>query len=249
MMTIWKTSMLPTTRERHVNRGPFHGVEQKESDCRWNPWRSWKVVAWKGVVSLVIMALTSSFLHARDSAGHRETVEFVANYRGTETPRERLVVDISNNDPALRGLRNADCRYFLAESAIRGAGLGVFTATDLARKADAQPVPDLCFELPNDRALTDFSSLLSDPIKGIDVLWPFGTIHTSRLGKPSLSTCTLLRMQIASMGEWCAKDSHLYLTQSMAVGLRHPSGNCLQIEIDRIRCPLAFFCQQLRITK
>jgi hypothetical protein len=158
--------MLSPTRERDASQGSFHGAEHQMPDCRRQHCHgatSWRVVAWKCTISLVIMALTTSFLHARDSTELREADEFVVKYRGDETPGERLVVDIGNNDPALRGLRYADCRYFLAESAIPGAGLGLFTAADLSRKADAQPMPDLCFELPDDRALlTVFSGLLSD---------------------------------------------------------------------------------------
>lgn len=74
-------------------------------------------------------------------------------------------VDTSRNDPALRGLKNAECRYFLAKSAIPNAGMGIYTATNIARKDDSQPMPDLCLAIPH-QAQEDFASITSVAFQG-----------------------------------------------------------------------------------
>ena len=76
----------------------------------------------------------------------------------TSRQQRQWTVDLSRNDPGLRGLRQAACRYFLSPSTIPNAGWGVYTAWDLPRKAIAQPVPDICFTLPSSlQSLSQFA--------------------------------------------------------------------------------------------
>jgi len=62
--------------------------------------------------------------------------------------RPSFTVDLSHNDPALRGLSQAECTIFWAPSIVHG--MGVYTARDISRKALVQPFPDLCFYIPHD---------------------------------------------------------------------------------------------------
>jgi len=44
---------------------------------------------------------------------------------------------------------NAQCRFFLAKSAIPQGGLGVYTTIDLALGQQAQSMPDICIYVPD----------------------------------------------------------------------------------------------------
>eukprot|EP00977_Amphora_coffeiformis_P013517 scaffold3574_cov171-Amphora_coffeaeformis.AAC.3 len=82
-----------------------------------------------------------------------------------------LTVDLSRNDPALRGLSQAECTTFWAPSIVHG--MGVYTARDIARKAVAQPLPDLCFRVDNVNVFPSLTAFWSPGRVWLVLTYPF----------------------------------------------------------------------------
>jgi len=82
----------------------------------------------------------------------------------TEQPVEFPIIDSdllvrrteNRNNNAIDDDKDTECRFFLAESAIPGGGLGVFTARDIPKGEEAQPMADVCIYIsdsPDEEAL------------------------------------------------------------------------------------------------
>lgn len=131
---------------------------------------------------LLCGAMFSCLFHYRSNLSPDDYSALVARYRGIDDDVDstvnsnEMVVDLSKNDPALQGLKQAACRTFLAPS-LAGASnnhrrWGVYTAWDLPRKAAAQPVADTCWvvELPSqkdDETADDWHWLVSATVPSL----------------------------------------------------------------------------------
>jgi hypothetical protein len=99
-----------------------------------------------------------------------------------------------NLDPALQGLRQADCMYFWAPSAIgANAGWGVFTAIDMKRGAITQSMPDLCFDYNDDDDDDIYQQVIVKTANAVrlesfiwsrDVLFPASFVTTAASSSP-----------------------------------------------------------------
>jgi hypothetical protein len=95
-----------------------------------------------GIVSVLalVVLLNSTHLLWRPSSSSS-----LSSFPTTTTHHQ-----VIRSSSSLATLENAkQCRFFLAESAIPRAGLGVFTAVSIKEGEAAQPYPDLCIYLTN----------------------------------------------------------------------------------------------------
>jgi hypothetical protein len=142
------------------------------------------------IVQLLHYLRTSSHIHGEsvdprirssNSNSSNDTSIIHINDYDNGSGRIRIDMALENLDPALQGLRLADCMYFWAPSAIStSAGWGVFTAIDMKRGAITQSMPDLCFDYDHDHAVAKTANAirLESFIWSRDVLFPASSSTT-----------------------------------------------------------------------